>query len=189
MLEKLYRFYFYKIRKFKFKFKLWKIKALYGKNIIVNQDFSFGESFVFNIISLSGKAEIKSGVVFRNFCSVFIMHNGTLSIGANTFFNNFCSINCLGKIEIGDNTLFGEGVKIYDHNHKFKGKNVLIKDQGFEWGVVKVGNNCWIGSNTVILNNVTIGDNVIIGANNIIFKDVPSNLIIKAKSEKIVQEL
>ncbi len=54
-----------------------------------------------------------------------------LIIGDNVFMNNYCSINCLDEIEIGENTLFGEGVKLYDHNHQHtKGKvehHILLK--------------------------------------------------------------
>ena len=34
-------------------------------------------------------------------------------------------------IEIGEGTIFGENVKIYDHNHKFADLKRSIKEQGF----------------------------------------------------------
>jgi acetyltransferase-like isoleucine patch superfamily enzyme len=38
--------------------------------------------------------------------------------------------------------------------------------------LVAIGNDCWIGANTLILQGVTIGDGVIIGAGSIVTKDV-----------------
>jgi acetyltransferase-like isoleucine patch superfamily enzyme len=54
-------------------------------------------------------------------------------------------------------------------------------------GAIKIGHNCWIGSNTVILQNVTIGDNCVIGANNLIYKSVPANTIIKARAMELAE--
>lgn len=107
-------------------------------------------------------------------------NNGILEIKAGTFFNNNCSVNCLEKIEIGNNCLFGEGVKIYDHNHKYKDSEVLIKDQGYTSHPVVIGDNCWIGSNVTILKGARIGDNCIIGANCLIYKEVPSGTVVVA---------
>jgi len=114
-----------------------------------------------------------------------LVENGNLNIGKNVFFNNNCSINCLYKISIGDDTIMGENVKLYDHNHKYTNKNMLIKDQGYIYGEIHIGENCWIASDVTILKGVTIGDNVVIGAGCTIYKDVASNHIIYNKQNLI----
>lgn len=136
--------------------------------------------------ALWGKYQLAIGecVYIRNFCRIQI-EDGQLVIGNNTFFNNFCTVNCLKKITIGDNCLFGEGVKIYDHNHNYRDTDKPINKQGYNFGEVVIGDNCWIGSNVVIVKGVSIGDNVIIGANSIIFEDIPSNHIVKSQSPAI----
>ena len=103
------------------------------------------------------------------------------------FFNNYCSINCLESIKIGKDCLFGENVKIYDHNHIFSNIDVPISSQGFSTAPIVIGNNVWIGSNCTILKGVTIGDNVVIGANCLIHHDIPSNSIVKNNSNLIVE--
>lgn len=45
-------------------------------------------------------------------------------------------------------------------------------------GKVTIGNNCFIGMNTVILKGTTIGDNVIIGAGSILREKYLSNSVI-----------
>ncbi|MDR6442790.1 acetyltransferase-like isoleucine patch superfamily enzyme [Chryseobacterium bernardetii] len=128
---------------------------------------------------------------FRNYVHILVQQNATLEIGDHFFMNNFCSINCLESISIGDNTLFGEGVKLYDHNHAYQTEpEFKLFSSEFTTAPIKIGSNCWLGSNVTVLKGVTIGDNCIIGAGCVIHKDIPSNttvinhqdLIFKARS-------
>ena len=102
-----------------------------------------------------------------------------LKIGNNVFFNNYCTINVHKKVVIGDNCIFGEGVKIYDHNHRFSNKNILIREQGYNCKSIIIGNNCWIGSNSILLCGAKIGNNTIIGAGCIINSEISSDSIIR----------
>ena len=52
--------------------------------------------------------------------------------------------------------IFGENVKVYDHNHCYKDRTRLIKEQGYTSAPIHIGEHCWIGSNTIILKGVTI---------------------------------
>lgn len=110
-----------------------------------------------------------------------------LIIGEGVFFNNYSSINVMGEMRIGSNSIFGEHVKIYDHNHLYKKKDILIKNQGFSVKNVNIGNNCWIGSNVVILQGVSIGNNVIIGAGNVVYQSIPDNTIVINKQNQYYQ--
>lgn len=132
---------------------------------------------------------LKTGEHFRTrrFCTIGLF-GGKLLIGDYVFFNNYCSVSCMGEITIGDGTMIGENVKMYDHNHKYEiEKGVInISPDDYTIGKISIGKNCWIGSNVTILNNVEIGDNVIIGANCLIYTSVPSNSIVKHKEELII---
>ena len=102
-----------------------------------------------------------------------------LEIGDNCFFNNSCSISCMNHIRIGSGTIMGEGVKIYDHNHRFLYKNRPLKEQGYSLGEVNVGRNCWIGSNVVLLKGTNKGDGCVIGAGCVINSRVEAHTIVK----------
>ena len=56
---------------------------------------------------------------------------GTITIGDNVFFNNDCAVHAIEEIHIGDDTIFGENVRIYDHNHRFADADESIKGQGY----------------------------------------------------------
>lgn len=110
-------------------------------------------------------------------CNLLIEHKGKVEIGNNCFFNRNCSINALGKIRIGSDCIFGESVKIYDHNHKIDKANKAFRLQGFNIGTIEIGNNVWVGSNTIILPNVKIGNNVVIAAGSIVTKSIEDDVV------------
>lgn len=96
-------------------------------------------------------------------------------ISNKCFFNNYCTLASMARITIGEGTIFGENVKIYDHNHCYKDISTPIKEQGYTSAPIKIGRHCWIASNVTILKGVTIGDNCVIGAGCVVYKDVPAN--------------
>ena len=85
--------------------------------------------------------------------------------------------------------MFGENVKIYDHNHRFNNPDLPIKEQGFSVGKVIVGKHCWIGSNVALLKGTEIGDNCVIGACVIVNGKVPAGTIVKVKDKNSYESI
>ena len=56
-------------------------------------------------------------------------------------------------------------------------------------GGVKVGNNVFVGADTVILPSVTIGNNVIIGAHSTVTHDITDNSVVVGSPAKIICSL
>lgn len=157
-------------------------------NSTIGSNMKIGDFCNFSFYPNAKKISIGCGFSIRNYCNILVSNDAELHIGNNVFMNNYCSINCLEKIEIGENTLFGEGVKLYDHNHQYSASpEFRVEHQKFNAAPIKIGKNCWIGSNVIVLKGVTIGDNVIIGAGCVIHKDIPSNSMIINKQEHIVK--
>lgn len=119
---------------------------------------------------------------FRKDFSINIAKNGYLKIGDGCFFNNSCSINCHKRIVIGNNNIFGEGVKIYDHNHIFNDRRIDMKTS-YNDNEINIGNDNWFASNTVILSKATVGDNCVFGANTIVNEKINSGYLIRAMPE------
>lgn len=158
-------------------------------NVHIDYSIKFGKGLILDFNDNPANVLFEAGFFCKNYCHFLVFNNANLTIKKNVFFNNYCSVNCLGEVEIGENTLFGEGVKIYDHNHLYSYSNnnqLEVKSSQFTIGKIKIGKNCWIGSNVTILNNVEIGDNVIVGANCLIYKSIPANSIVKMKADLIV---
>lgn len=140
------------------------------------QEIRLGTSDHFILHENLNKVTIGNHANFRNYIHILVEKNSTLEIGNHFFMNNFCSINCLEHISIGDHTLFGENVKLYDHNHLYQTQpEFKLFHSDFTKAPIRIGSNCWLGSNVTVLKGVTIGDNCIIGAGCVIYKDIPSN--------------
>lgn len=133
------------------------------------------------------KVFIGSKVTWRRNFSLIIGPKAYVKIGNNSFFNHECTLDATTGIEIGKGTLFGENVKVYDHNHRFSNFNKPIKEQGYSSNKVVIGNHCWIGSNVVILKGVHIGNNCVIGAGCVISTNIPENTLVKVDSSKLVE--
>lgn len=124
------------------------------------------------------KIQMGGGTTFRSNFHVYLERGAEIKIGRDCFFNNDCSLNALDSISIGDGCIFGENVKLYDHNHKFSDLEKSIKEQGYVSKPIKIGNHCWFGANVTILQGVQIGDHCTIGANCLIYKNVESNTVV-----------
>ena len=109
-----------------------------------------------------------------------------IKIGVNTMISFGAKLDThRGKIIIGDNCLITHGVKILSHDGAMRLIN--LSDNGN--GIVKIGNNVFIGVNSIILRNVTIGDNVVIAAGSVVTKDIPSNTLVAGNPAKLIKKL
>ena len=128
---------------------------------------------------------VGSNVICRNFEN-FHVSSGKLVLNDGVFINNSCSFNCMERIEIGAGTMMGEGVRFYDHDHIYTAEKI----EKWQWTTapIRVGRDCWIGSNVTILKGVTIGDNTIIGAGCLVRKDVPANSVVYNDGNVLVKE-
>lgn len=132
-------------------------------------------------ILFSNRVYFGKGTTFRNRFNIYVEKDAEIIIGKDCFFNHDCSITALKKVVIGEGCIFGESVKIYDHNHRFSDADRRIKDQGYTKEEVVIGNHCWIGSNVVLLKGCKIGDNCVIGAGSIINEEIPRSCIVTAE--------
>jgi len=144
---------------------------------------NFGNNFTLDIFAKKFKLQIGDSR-FKISGTINIRDNAELIIGDGVFFNSNCTISCMNSIKIGDNTLLGSNVYIYDNNHNYKDSNSLIKNQGYSLLPVVIGENCWIGANVIILKGVSIGANSVIGAGVIVRNNIPENTLIYNKQNQ-----
>lgn len=84
-------------------------------------------------------------------------------------------------IEIGDNVTMAPRVHILAHDASTKTFLDYTKI-----GKVTIGNNVFIGADSVVLPNTRIGNNVIIGANSTVTKDIPDNSVAVGNPAKVI---
>jgi len=109
-----------------------------------------------------------------------------ISIGKDTFISLGAKLDISGKgkITIGDRCEITYGCVILSHDAAVK----RIDPKGKRWGPVGIGNNVFIGVNSVVLCDVTIGDNSVIGAGSVVTKDIPPNVVAVGNPAKVIRD-
>lgn len=94
-----------------------------------------------------------------------------IEVGKNFYANYNCTILDVAKVIIGDNCFMAPNVAIYTAGHPI---HPVSRNSLYEYGKeIIIGNNVWLGGNTVICPGVHIGNNVVIGAGSVVTKDIP----------------
>lgn len=99
-------------------------------------------------------------------------------IGSNVHFDGIYP----NLIEIGEGCIITSGTHILTHFFN-------TRDRRFYAGKVTIGNNVFIGMNTLIVNAVDIGDSAVIGAGSIVNKDIPSGEIWAGNPAKFIKKI
>ena len=110
-----------------------------------------------------------------------------ISVGKNFFANYNCTIIDVAKVTIGDNCQFAPNVSIYTAGHPI---HPAVRNTLYEYGIsVTVGDNVWIGGNSVILPGVHIGSNVVIGAGSVVTQDIPDWCLTAGNPCRVIRKI
>ena len=110
-----------------------------------------------------------------------------IEVGKNFFANYNCTIIDVAKVKIGDNCQFAPNVSIYTAGHPIHPES---RNTMYEYGIeVTIGDNVWIGGNTVIVPGVHIGSNTVIGAGSVVTKDIPDWVVAAGNPCKVIRKI
>jgi len=146
-----------------------KLKGLPTINIWYGASLELGANVVLNSRNRGYHINMYAPV------KIFLDKKGAqVLIGDNTRIHGTC-IHAMGRIEIGNNCLIAANCNIFDSNgHDLSMENpngrIHSKDEPKD---IRIGNNVWIGANTMVLPGVTIGDGSVIAANSVVTKNIP----------------
>jgi acetyltransferase-like isoleucine patch superfamily enzyme len=98
---------------------------------------------------------------------------GDVKVGRNTWIGPNVVLDGSGGLEIGSNCSISAAVQVYSHDSvKWA---VSGGKENYEYANTKIGSNCYIGPNSIIIKGVEIGDCSIIGANSFVNVNIPPN--------------
>ncbi len=169
------------------------LKIPYGKNLALygypyilkssDSKISIGE----NCIIRSDPMSNLLGVSQRTY--IIAKNGGKIEIGHNVGITG-SSIYSWSNVKIGDYSIIGTGSKIMDtdfhpmdSNLRRKSENDFAKTQPIE-----IGENVFIGCNSIILKGTKIGDNSVVGAGSVVHGEFPDNCVIAGNPAKIIKQ-
>lgn len=117
----------------------------------------------------------------------FCDYGFNIEVGKKFFANYNCCILDVAKVKIGDHCMMAPNVAIYTAGHPIHPET---RNSGYEYGIgVTIGDNVWIGGNSVICPGVHVGDNVVIGAGSVVTKDIPDNVIAAGNPCRVIRKI
>ena len=177
-----------------FKLVMKMTKVEYGKNLLLK-----GIPIIFN----KGGAKLKIGenvTIKSSFLSNLVgLYSRTIIvtrvIGAEIEIGDHVGIS---GATIGENTCIGGNCKILDndfHPIEAETRNKLLKDEnGGDSDLVpsreiKIGKNCFIGCNSIILKGTVLGDGCVVGAGAVVCGKFEDNCVIAGNPARIIKKL
>ena len=117
----------------------------------------------------------------------FCDYGSHIEVGKNFFANYNCTLIDVAKIKIGDNCMMAPNVSVYTAGHPV---HPVSRNSAYEYGKeVTIGDNVWLGGNTVICPGVHIGSNVVIGAGSVVTKDIPDWCVAAGNPCKVIRKI
>lgn len=123
-------------------------------------------------------------------CKFLVYKNANLTFEGDVSMSN-TTIIASQNIKIGHNVMIGGGVTIIDtdfHSMNYELWNTPFDEKEMIRENVTIGNNVFIGMDSLILKGVTIGNGVVIAARSVVTKDIPANEIWGGNPAKFIKK-
>ena len=133
--------------------------------------------------------KISEGVKVSKNCYLYGSEEFVLEIGEKSYIGMKTIINGFrGKVTIGNYVSIAPSVNIMADS----GPNASKEMQEFfplVVGSVKIGNHCWLGTNSVIMPEVELGDFCVVAANSFVNQSFEAYSVIGGNPAKLIKKL
>lgn len=155
-----------------------------GAKIVIGNNVTVKSSFLSNLVGLYSRTII----VTRS-------PGAEIVIGDNVGISG-ATIYARSRIEIGENSCIGGNAKILDndfHPIEAETRNRLLNDpNGGNSALVpakpiKIGKDCFIGCNSIILKGTVLGDGCVVGAGAVVTGKFDDNCVIVGNPAKVIK--
>lgn len=118
-------------------------------------------------------------------------YGGRIEIG-DGFGISGTTIYSTASIKIGKNVTIGANCKIIDndfHPLNPEQRRLNLNKEHTARAPILIGDNSFIGMNTIILKGTVIGHNVVVGAGSVVHGTFPDNCIIAGNPAKVIRKI
>lgn len=150
-----------------------------GSKITIGEDCTIKSSFLSNLVGLYSRSIIVTRV-----------KGAEIHIGNRVGISG-ATIYARKGITIGDDTNIGGNVKILDNDFHPIDPEARRKDIKEQIGTrpVKIGRNCFVGCNALILKGTVLGDNCVVGAGAVVSGIFEDNSVIAGNPARVIRKL
>lgn len=157
-----------------------------GAKLKIGQNVTIKSSFLSNLVGLYSRTIIVTRV-----------SGAEIEIGDNVGISG-ATIYARKKITIGENTCIGGNCKILDndfHPVEAETRNQLLRDENsgdsdlVPSKEIRIGKNCFIGCNSIILKGAVLGDGCVVGAGAVVCGEFEDNCVVAGNPAKVVKRL
>ena len=114
-------------------------------------------------------------------------HNYFHHIGEKCYIAPHISPNEGYLISIGDNVWITSGVQFINHDASVQVVQKVRDYHGIDKvGIIDIGNNVFIGNNSIILPGVKIGSNCVVGAGSVVTGSIPANSVAAGNPAQVI---
>lgn len=149
----------------------------YGRNlrtdVFIHWVQGGGELILGDDVLVDGKCTFAFGTRF--------VDRPSLIVGDRTGISHGCRFTVGKRISIGTDCMISGGVWILDssgHSTDPASRLAGLPPPAEEVRPVTIGNNVWIGTNSIVFPGVTVGDGSVVSAGSVVMSDVPANTIV-----------
>lgn len=108
-----------------------------------------------------------------------------IELGENFYCNFGCVILDCGWVRIGDRVQFGPGVHLYAATHPVSPRE---RAAGLESGKpITIGDDVWIGGQSVINPGVSIGSGTVIGSGSVVTRDIEAGVLAAGVPARVIR--
>jgi acetyltransferase-like isoleucine patch superfamily enzyme len=143
------------------------------------------DSLTGSVLRLRPRAnlQVEGRVQIMRSCNIAVGYDAVLTIGADTFFNDGSSVTCSCSTTIGPRCAVSSGARILDTDvHK-----ILQDDGAHPYSPVLIGEDCWIGTNAIILKGAELGEGSVVAAGAVVTSKFPSRSLVAGVPARVVR--
>ena len=118
---------------------------------------------------------------FRLKPQISVLPNAVLEFGDNAFMNDGINICAAVSIKIGHSVKIGDMVYIYDTDF-----HAIAPDRAPRRRAIVIGDNVWIGSNSMILAGSQIGNHSVIAAGSVVTGPIPAKCVAAGSPARVI---
>lgn len=107
-----------------------------------------------------GRLDAGAGLYLNENCLVQVNPGVRVVLDEGVYMNANARVVAAESVCVGDHTMLGPNVYVYDHDHAF-GEDGVSSD--LVTAPVEIGERCWVGANSLITRGVRIADRICVG--------------------------